>query len=116
MLWETAGADGNIVWGTWWFCVSREVEERVAAAGIGRTMVIPSSIPLDRFTSLPRRANNGRLGIIGALSPQKGHAQFLRALASMEEPPEIWIAGEGKLGLSLRELPNDFLILCSLHH
>lgn len=85
-------------------CVSREVEERVAAAGVRRTVVIPSAIPLDRFTSLPRRANNGRLGIIGALSPQKGHAQFLRALASMEEPPEIWIVGEGKLGPSLREL------------
>ena len=85
-------------------CVSREVEERVAAAGVRRTVVIPSAIPLDRFTRLPRRANNGRLGIIGALSPQKGHAQLLRALASMEEPPEIWIVGEGKLGPSLREL------------
>lgn len=85
-------------------CVSREVEEQIVAAGVHRTQVIPSAIPLERFAALPRHENNGRLGIIGALSPQKGHSQLLHALVLMDDPPEVWIVGEGRLEPSLREL------------
>lgn len=88
-------------------CVSREVEERVRAAGIERTAVIPSAIPLERFSDLPRRENDGRMGVIGALSPQKGHVQFLRALSLLDQPPQVWIVGEGELGPSLRELAQS---------
>lgn len=88
-------------------CVSREVEERAAAAGIGRTAIIPSAIALERFANLPRHDNKGRLGVIGALSPQKGHAQFLRAVSLMDNPPQVWIVGEGELEAPLQALVKD---------
>lgn len=101
-------------WSTWKYalgrvvvCVSREVEERVRAAGIERTVVIPSTIPLERFSNLSRQENHGRVGVIGALSPQKGHAQFLQALRLLEQPPQVWIVGEGELEPSLRELAQS---------
>jgi glycosyltransferase involved in cell wall biosynthesis len=84
-------------------CVSREVEEVVRRAGVTKTAVIPSAILLDRYA--PRLAGNGgRLGIIGALSPQKGHRQLFEALALMDEPPEVWVVGAGELEGELRAL------------
>ena len=84
-------------------CVSRDVEEMVRAAGVTRTAVIPSAIVLDRYA--PRQeGNGGRLGIIGALSPQKGHARFFEALAGMADVPEVWVVGAGGLETELREL------------
>ena len=83
-------------------CVSREVEEAVHLAGVHRTVVIPSAIVRARYS--PRQAGNGgRLGVIGALSPQKGHAQFFEALALMDDAPEVWIVGAGALEQPLRE-------------
>jgi glycosyltransferase involved in cell wall biosynthesis len=84
-------------------CVSREVEDAVRAAGATRTAVIPSAIVLDRYG--PRLGGNGgRLGIIGALSPQKGHAQFFEALSRMSEIPEVWVVGAGDLEGELKAL------------
>ena len=86
-------------------CVSREVEEAVRAAGVTRTAIIHSAIVLDRYS--PRLAGNGgRLGIIGALSPQKGHARFFEALALMAGGPEVWVVGAGALEAELRELAD----------
>jgi glycosyltransferase involved in cell wall biosynthesis len=82
-------------------CVSREVEETVRVAGVRFTMVIPSSIVTDRYPSR-LHGNGGRLGVIGALSPQKGHAQLFEALALMSDPPEVWIVGKGELETELR--------------
>lgn len=82
-------------------CVSREVEDAVRLAGIGRTLVIPSAIVLSRYSS--RAAGNaGRVGIIGALSPQKGHAQFFQALSLLPDAPEVWVVGSGGLDADLR--------------
>lgn len=84
-------------------CVSREVEEVVRRAGVRRTMVIASTIVRSRYS--PRRSGNGgRIGIIGALSPQKGHAQFFEALALLADLPEIWVVGAGDLEDDLRKL------------
>ena len=84
-------------------CVSRDVEEVVRRAGVRRTMVIASTIVRARYS--PRRSGNGgRLGIIGALSPQKGHAQFFEALALLADLPEIWVVGAGALEDDLRNL------------
>jgi glycosyltransferase involved in cell wall biosynthesis len=86
-------------------CVSREVEDAVRAAGVARTAVIPSAIVLDRYP--PRLAGNGgRLGIIGALSPQKGHARLLEALAIMADIPEVWVVGAGALEGELRGMAD----------
>lgn len=86
-------------------CVSREVEEAVRVAGVDRTAVIPSAIVLQRYSPrLP--GNGGRAGIIGALSPQKGHGQFFEALALMTDPPEVWIVGGGALEGELRALAD----------
>ncbi len=83
-------------------CVSREVEETVRLAGVRRTAVIPSAIVRGRYS--PRLAgNDGRLGVIGALSPQKGHGQFFEALALMDDVPEVWVVGAGPLEQPLRE-------------
>ena len=82
-------------------CVSREVEDMVRGAGVARTRVIASTIPLERYT--PRgHENGGRIGVIGALSPQKGHAQFFAALARLEKIPEVWVVGAGELESGLR--------------
>lgn len=84
-------------------CVSRDVEEVVRRAGVRRTMVIASTIVRSRYS--PRRSDNGgRIGIIGALSPQKGHAQFFEALALLADLPEIWVVGAGDLEDDLRKL------------
>lgn len=82
-------------------CVSREVEETVRRAGVVRTTVIPSAIVVGRY---PERLQGkaGRLGVIGALSPQKGHAQLFEALAMLPDPPEVWIVGKGELEAELR--------------
>jgi glycosyltransferase involved in cell wall biosynthesis len=87
--------------GTLVACVSREVEDVVRRAGISRTMVIPSAIVLGRYV---RRepGNGGRMGIIGALSPQKGHAQFFEALSRLSHVPEVWVVGAGALEAELR--------------
>lgn len=82
-------------------CVSREVEEAVRLAGVARTLVIPSSIVLSRY-SARGPGNGGRVGVIGALSPQKGHAQFFQALALLADAPEVWIVGSGDLEAELR--------------
>lgn len=84
-------------------CVGREVEEAVHQGGVRRTVVIPSSITLTRYRH-SRLDNGGRLGIIGALSPQKGHRQFFEALALLNERPEVWIIGAGALEEELRML------------
>ena len=63
-------------------------------------MVIPSAIVLDRY-SRRRPGNRGRVGLIGALSPQKGHAQFFRALSLLAQVPEVWVIGEGALKTEL---------------
>ena len=82
-------------------CVSREVEAVVKRAGVSRTVVIPSAIILDRYS--PRKSgNNGRVGIIGALSPQKGHDQFFRSLSLVEHVPEVWVVGDGALEANLK--------------
>jgi glycosyltransferase involved in cell wall biosynthesis len=84
-------------------CVSREVEDAVRLAGVTRTVVIPSVILLERYA--PRlRGNAGRLGVIGALSPQKGHRQFFEALALMGHVPEVWVVGAGALEAELKSL------------
>jgi len=86
-------------------CVSREVEDAVRRAGVRRTTVIPSAIVCARYA--PRRpGNGGRLGVIGALSPQKGHAQLFEALALLPELPEVWIVGAGALEAELRGLAD----------
>lgn len=82
-------------------CVSREVEEAVHLAGVTSTLVIPSSIVLSRY-SARGPGNGGRVGVIGALSPQKGHAQFFQALALLVDVPEVWIVGSGDLEAELR--------------
>ncbi|MBE1425734.1 glycosyltransferase involved in cell wall biosynthesis [Desulfomicrobium macestii] len=81
-------------------CVSREVEDVVRRAGVSRTVVIPSAIVLDRY-SRRKPGNRGRVGLIGALSPQKGHAQFFRALSLLAQVPEVWVIGEGALKADL---------------
>lgn len=82
-------------------CVGRDVEDVVRRAGVLRTCVIPSAIILSRY-SARGSGNGGRMGIIGALSPQKGHAQFFQALALLDEVPEVWVVGSGALEAPLR--------------
>lgn len=86
-------------------CVSGEVEEVVHRAGVTQTAVIPSAILLERYA--PRLSGNGgRLGVIGALSPQKGHRQLFEALALMDDPPELWVVGAGDLEGELKALAS----------
>lgn len=87
--------------GTLVVCVSREVEGVVRGAGICRTAVIPSAIVLDKY-SRREPGNFGRVGIIGALSPQKGHAQFFKALSLLTNVPEVWVVGDGALEADLK--------------
>jgi len=90
-------------WASIVVCVSREVEEAVHKARITRTAIISSAIKLSRYT--PRReGNGGRIGIIGALSPQKGHEQFFKALALLKSIPEVWVVGTGVLENELKQL------------
>lgn len=87
-------------------CVSAEVQGVVRQSISTPTVIIPSAIDLSRYT--PRqRGNNGRMGIIGAFSKQKGHEQLFKALALLEDRPEVWIVGAGQLEGELRELAQS---------
>ena len=87
-------------------CVSAEVQEVVKRCITTPTVIIPSAIALSRYR--PRQKDNaGRMGIIGALTEQKGHAQFFRALALLKKSPEVWIVGTGKLEAKLRDLAHS---------
>lgn len=94
--------------------VSEEIREIMLAIGLSddRVRTIHSGIDI---ASYPRRiaAKTGLdtliIGVIGALSPQKGHAVFLDALSGLENPDHIlpeweaWIIGVGPLEKRLRK-------------
>jgi len=87
-------------------CVSAEVQDEVKRCITTPTIVISSAIVLSRYR--PRLlGNGGRVGIIGALTEQKGHAQFFRALALLKKSPEVWIVGQGKLEAELHDLAHS---------
>lgn len=88
-------------------CVSGEIETMARRAGVTRTRVISSAIPLERYSRRRLGGNSGRIGIIGALSPQKGHAQLFEALSRLSEIPEVWVVGSGELEPALRMLARQ---------
>lgn len=83
-------------------CVSRDIETCMKKAGVSHTYVVHSTIDRARYAPRPEQGNGGRVGIIGALSPQKGHAVLFAALSRMRDVPEVWVVGDGRLEQSLR--------------
>jgi glycosyltransferase involved in cell wall biosynthesis len=83
--------------------VGHEVAGVVRQAGVAVAAVIPSAIPVQEYS---QRCgwNGGRVGIIGALSPQKGHHTLFQAVAAMASPPEVWVVGSGPLQDELKSL------------
>lgn len=86
-------------------CVSRGVAAAMRDSGMPeeKLVVIPSAIDPQRYTSKVER-NDGRFvfGMVGALTPEKGHSLFLDALGLLHSlnalPPwEARFAGSGPL-------------------
>lgn len=101
--------------------VSREIAAGLSAAGLRpeRVAVIPSGVDPTRYTPRPARTGAGErpglltIGAVGALTPQKGHAVFLKGLALIEAPLRAagltWralLVGEGPLRAELEELSH----------
>ncbi|RKY33042.1 MAG: lipopolysaccharide heptosyltransferase II [Candidatus Omnitrophota bacterium] len=65
-----------------------------------RIKLIPRSVDLEKFKFIPpdnRNANEFHVGIVGRLTPLKGHLHFIKAMArvSQETPGlKIWIVGD----------------------
>ncbi len=103
--WKYAWADAVVA-------VGQEVAHAVAAAGVLVEAVIPSAIPVAGYR--PRLGwQGGRVAIIGALTPQKGHAWLLRAVAQMTVRPQVWVVGDGALRQELQALATSLGIA---HH
>lgn len=100
-------------------CVSHGVAAAMRDSGMPeeKLLVIPSAIDPKRYTSKVER-NDGRIvfGMVGALTPEKGHALFLEALGLLHAlnalPPwEARFAGSGPLLPQLLKKGEDLGIL-----
>jgi len=88
-----------------------------------RIRVIPRSVDLERFKFLPperRDMSNFNIGIIGRLTPIKGHIYFLKAMSKVIRvypTVKIWIVGEASPGKeSYREEVNVMVRRLGLSH
>jgi len=74
----------------------------------GRVQVVPKGVDLDRFAPRPRPAHEvPRLGFAGQLVPRKRVDALLHALASVDRPWELEIAGTGEAEAGLRRIADD---------
>lgn len=88
-------------------CVSAEIADTVAAAGIPREKLHVIHSGIDPTLYAPKRPRtDGRIvfGMVGALTPQKGHSVLLAAMAALQgalgaglPPWEVRVAGSGPL-------------------
>jgi len=91
-------------------CVSREVAEVISASGVrkDRIRVIPSAIEVNSY---PRAGRDSglrlRLGIIGALTAQKGHEFLFRSLSGLDLDFRLSVIGEGELMPDLIRLARE---------
>lgn len=99
-------------WGRWKYswadavvAVGEDVARVVEASGVPVATVIPSAIPVGEYP--PRTGwQGGRVGIIGALTAQKGHGILLEAVRRMGVPAELWVVGEGPLQCPLMRMAH----------
>ncbi|SDN95976.1 Glycosyltransferase involved in cell wall bisynthesis [Desulfonauticus submarinus] len=90
--------------------VSKDICTALKLEGLnGKIVYIPSSIKKQRYVVKKdnRWHNPLRLGVIGALSPQKGHELLLRTLVKLNLDFELWIIGSGKLERFLQNLVHS---------
>ncbi len=89
-------------------CVSREIYEILLREGLdkGQLEIVPSAIDVASYiTSERQSAECLYLGIIGALTPQKGHSFLFRALCGLSDMHfYLYVAGKGPL---FSELVNE---------
>jgi glycosyltransferase involved in cell wall biosynthesis len=81
-------------------CVSREIAEVISASGVReeRIRVIPSAIEVNSYPRALRDSGSRlRLGIIGALTAQKGHEFLFRSLSGLDLDFRLSVIGEGEL-------------------
>jgi glycosyltransferase involved in cell wall biosynthesis len=91
--------------------VSREIAETVQAAGVlpERVEVVHSGIDPAGYPRARERGARLTFGMVGALTPQKGHAVFLRALAELARRGgagdwDALVVGDGPLRGEMIEL------------
>lgn len=96
--------------------VSREITDALAASGLprDRLAVVHSGLDPARYACRPRPAKPADaplvIGLIGALTPQKGVATLLRALSLLPADLPAWravIVGDGPLAAELRHLADS---------
>jgi glycosyltransferase involved in cell wall biosynthesis len=104
--WKYARADAVVA-------VGADVARVVETSGVSVTAVIPSAIPVVEYP--PRTGwHGGRIGIIGALTPQKGHGILLDAMRFMDAV-ELWVVGEGPLLASLVQRAQTLGVASRVH-
>ncbi len=105
--WKYARADAVVAVGA---DVARVVED----SGVPVAAVIPSAIPVAEYP--PRTGwHGGRIGIIGALTPQKGHEILLEAVRGLDASVELWVVGEGPLRERLMQRAHALGIARRVH-
>ncbi|MFP4169113.1 MAG: glycosyltransferase family 4 protein [Desulfonatronovibrionaceae bacterium] len=81
-------------------CVSREVADILVTSGVpeSRIRLVPSAIAVNRYKQrqVESRASLS-LGVIGALTPQKGHEVLFHSLTRVGIDFRLYVAGEGEL-------------------
>lgn len=91
--------------------VSVPVRDRLLEIGVpaDKAVLLENGVDVERFGSLSRMESGdprGRLGIVAALRPEKGHLVVLDALALLRERglrPNLRIAGEGETRKAVAE-------------
>jgi glycosyltransferase involved in cell wall biosynthesis len=107
-------------------CISEAVRARLVADGLpaDRLRVVHSGVDLARLDAVPRDPASRRrewgvpadarvVGHLGALTPEKGHAVLLRAMApllSREADLRLVLAGAGPLEAELRALAGELKV------
>lgn len=101
-----------------WIAVSNEIADRLRVAGAGDLRIVPSAIDIDQLRGQPAvgsddclrselgiDASSPVIGLIGALTPQKGHETLIAAAPKIleAEPKTVFLCvGEGRLNRRLQ--------------
>jgi len=98
-----------------WIAPTSQMRDRLAPLRPLRSVVIPNWVDLNKFRFSPHRPHQPvKLGLLGQISPHKGHADAIEALRQLGSGYRLIIAGKGEAAYQerLREqsqgLPVEF--------
>jgi glycosyltransferase involved in cell wall biosynthesis len=98
-----------------WIAPTRQIRESLAPLAPRTVAVIPNWVDLERFPFQPHAPHSPiMLGLLGQISPHKGHDDAIAAVAKLGEGFRLLVAGKGsaryqkQLQKAARGLPVEF--------